>query len=59
MTTKRDLTARNGEPDERSSARRNQLAEARGDDGPRPVNAREKRDKTSREDDPEAGIHDA
>jgi hypothetical protein len=58
MTTKRDLGAGKGESDERPSARRNQLGETRGEDGPRPVSSRE-REKTWREDDPDAGIHDA
>jgi len=55
MTTKRYLTANKGEPAERSSARRNQL----GEDGPHPLSERDKRDKMMREDDPDAGIHDA
>ena len=59
MTTKRDLTASKGEPAERSSARRNQLGEARSEDGPHPVSERDKRDRMMREDDPDAGIHDA
>lgn len=57
MTTKRDLTASKGEP---SSARRNQLGEARGEDGPEPLKVRERREKpVHRDEDPDAGLHDA
>ncbi len=58
MTTKRDLTAKKGESAERSSARRNQLGEKPGAEGPHPVASRERGEKPS-EDDPDAGIHDA
>jgi hypothetical protein len=58
MTTKRDLTAHKGEPT--SSARRNQLGESRGEDGPDPVKGRERREKpVYSEEDPDAGLHDA
>jgi hypothetical protein len=58
MTTKRDLTANKGESAERTSARRNQLGERHGEDGPHPVTSR-KTARHEREDDPDAGIHDA
>jgi len=59
MTTKRDLTADKGEPTERSSARRNQLGEKQGEEGPHPVASRDRTEKITRDDDPNAGIHDA
>jgi hypothetical protein len=57
MTTKRDLSATKGE---RASVRRNQLGEERDADGPQPVKSSTRREKSSsRDDDPDAGIHDA
>ena len=58
MTTKRDVSPHKGDS---ASARRNQLGERRGEDGPEAVKGSERREKVSRErdGDPDAGIHDA
>ena len=56
MSTKRDLTGKKGEP---ASVRGNQLGERRGQEGPSPDKSRERREKISRDDDQDEGIHDA
>jgi len=56
MTTKRDLSGNKGEP---ASFRRNQLGERRSEDGPQPDKSHERREKVSRDEDQNAGIHDA